>query len=101
MFVRAVVEEGVDEKAILVPQQGVTRDVRGNAVAWVVGQGEVVEQRSLTLGRAVADRWLVTDGLAAGDRVIVDGLQRVRPGQEVHAVPAGEGAAAAPAGGKK
>ncbi len=98
MFVRAVVEEGVDESAILVPQQGVSRDVRGNAVALVVGKGEVVEQRALTLGRAAGDRWLVTAGLAAGDRVIVDGLQRVRPGQEARAVPAGDAAGAPPAG---
>ncbi len=92
MFVRAIVAEGVDEHAILVSQQGVTRDVRGNALAWVVGQGEVVEQRPLTLGRAVGNRWLVTKGLAAGDRVIVEGRQRVRPGDTVSAVPS-EGAA--------
>ena len=98
MFVRAVVEEGVDEKAILAPQQGVTRDVRGNPIAWVVGQGEVVEQRSLTLGRAVGDRWLVLKGLTGGDRVIVDGLQRVRPGDTVHAVPFAETPAAHPVG---
>ena len=101
MFVRAVVEEGVDENAILVPQQGVSRDVRGNPFALVVGKGETVEQRVLTLDRAVADRWLVTGGLAAGDRVIVDGLQRVRPGQEVHAVPAGDAAGSRPAGESK
>ncbi|HUK11886.1 MAG TPA: efflux RND transporter periplasmic adaptor subunit [Thermoanaerobaculaceae bacterium] len=98
MFVRAVVEEGVDEGAILVPQEGVSRDVRGNPFALVVGKGEAVEQRTLKLNRAVADRWLVADGLAAGDRVIVDGLQRVRPGQEVHAVPAADAAGSRPAG---
>jgi len=97
MFVRAVVEEGVDEHAVLVPQQGVSRDVRGNPLAWVVGQGEVVEQRRLTLGRAVGDRWLVVKGLTGGDRVIVEGRQRVRPGDAVHAVPSGD-AGSRPAG---
>lgn len=87
MFVRAVVQEGVNEKAILAPQQGVTRDVKGNAIAWVVNGQAVVEQRVLTLDRAIGDKWLVTSGLCAGDRVIVEGLQRVRPGVQVRAVP--------------
>jgi membrane fusion protein (multidrug efflux system) len=87
MFVRAVVEEGVNEQAIVIPQQGVARDPKGNPVAWVVDAGGKVEQRSLELDRAIADRWLVTKGLAPGDRLIVEGLQRVRPGDAVHAVP--------------
>jgi len=87
MFVRAVVEEGVNEQAIVIPQQGVARDPKGNPVAWVVDAGDKVEQRSLELDRAIADRWLVTKGLAPGDRLIVEGLQRVRPGDAVHAVP--------------
>ncbi|MFB3778165.1 MAG: efflux RND transporter periplasmic adaptor subunit [Bryobacteraceae bacterium] len=86
MFVRAVVEEGVNEKAILAPQQGVTRDRRGNPVAWVVGKDEKVEQRSLELDRVIGDKWLVTSGLASGDRLIVEGLQKVRPGVQVRAV---------------
>lgn len=90
MFVRAVVEEGVSEKAILAPQQGVTRDVKGDAVAWVVDKDEKVEQRRLELDRAIGDKWLVTKGLAPGDRVIVEGLQRVRPGTPVQAVPFAE-----------
>lgn len=98
MFVRAVVEEGVDENAILVPQQGVTRDVRGNPITWVVGADETVQQRPLKLGRAIGDRWLVTDGLAAGDRVIVEGLQKVRPGDTVRAVPFGEAGGGRPPG---
>ena len=87
MFVRAIVEEGVNEEAILVPQQGVTRDQKGDPYALVAGKDGKVEQRMLTLDRALGDRWLVTKGLAAEDRVIVDGLQRVRPGTEVKAVP--------------
>jgi len=89
MFVRAVVEEGVDEDAILAPQQGVTRDPRGNAVALVLDAEGKVEERTLVLGRALGDRWLVTSGLASGDRLIVDGMQRVRPGAPATAVDVG------------
>lgn len=87
MFVRAVVEEGVDERAILAPQQAVQRDPRGNAFALVVGAEEKVEIRTLQVGRAIGNRWLVHDGLAAGDRVLVDGLVAVRPGMAVTARP--------------
>lgn len=87
MFVRAVVEAGVAEKAILVPQQGIARDTRGNPIAWVVGASDQVEQRSLEVDRAIGGSWLVTKGLAPGDRVIVEGLQKVRPGAAVRAVP--------------
>ncbi len=87
MFVRAIVQEGINEHAIFAPQQGVTRDVRGNPVAWVVNAEGKVEERNLALGRAIGDRWLVDSGLAPGDRLIVEGLQRVRPGVSVRAVP--------------
>jgi membrane fusion protein (multidrug efflux system) len=87
MYVRAIVEEGADEQAILVPQQGVSRDNRGNPVAWIVNPDEKVEQRALRLDRAIDDQWLVTSGLSAGDRLIVEGLQKVRPGSPVKPVP--------------
>ena len=87
MFVHAIVEEGVDEDAILAPQQGVSRDPRGNPVALVVGPDGKVESRTLQLGRALGGRWLVVTGLAGGERLIVDGLQNVRPGMPVKAVP--------------
>ena len=87
MFVRAIVEEGVNEQAILAPQQGVTRNRRGDAVALVVDSEGKVAQRSLEVDRAIGDRWLVTKGLAAGDQVIVDNLQRIRPGDPVKVVP--------------
>src|SRR5664280_1140630 len=87
MFVRAIVEEGVNEDAILAPQQGITRDQKGLPYALVAGKDDKVEMRMLTLDRAIGERWLVTKGLAAGDRVIVDGLQRIRPGADVKAVP--------------
>jgi membrane fusion protein, multidrug efflux system len=99
MFVRAVVEEGVDENAIVVPQQGVSRDPRGNAVALVLGPDGTVQERTLELGRALGNRWLVIQGLAAGDQLIVDGLQRVRPGAKARGVPAASTAAAGSAQG--
>jgi len=92
MFVQAVVEEGVHAQAILAPQQGVTRDRRGNPIAWVVGKDEKVEQRALELDRVVGDKWLVTGGLASGDRLIVEGSQKVRPGVPVRAVASAGGA---------
>jgi membrane fusion protein (multidrug efflux system) len=87
MFVRAIVQEGVSQDALLVPQQGVTRDTRGNPTALVVNAQEKVEQRFLQLDRAIGDKWLVTSGLAPGDRLIVEGMQRVRPGSPVRVVP--------------
>ena len=87
MFVRAVVEEGVSENAILALQQGVTRNPKGDPMALVVDKDGKVEQRMLELDRAVGDRWLVIKGLAPNDRLIVDGLQKVRPGDLVKAVP--------------
>jgi membrane fusion protein, multidrug efflux system len=87
MFVRAVVREGIKEKAILIPQQAVSRDPKGNPLALVVDAGDKVSQRMLTLDRAIGDKWLVTAGLASGDRVIVEGMQKVRPGASVKAVP--------------
>ena len=107
MFVRAVVQEGVNESGVLLPQRGVSRNQKGEPVAMVVGADEKVEARVLKIDRALGDQWLVSDGLAAGDRVILEGLQRARPGTPVKAVPFGAaapapapGAAPAPAAGK-
>ncbi|MBA0167564.1 MULTISPECIES: efflux RND transporter periplasmic adaptor subunit [Pectobacterium] len=83
MFVRARLDSGVNPTALLVPQQGVTRDPRGQATAMVVGEGDKVEPRTLTTSKAIGDKWLVTEGLKAGDRVIVTGLQKIRPGAQV------------------
>ena len=91
MFVRAVIKEGVKEQAMLVPQQGVARDRKGNPFALIVSAEGKVGLRMLTLDRAVGDKWLVTAGLAPGDRVIVEGMQRVRPGMAVKVVPFKEG----------
>ncbi len=101
MFVRAVVEEGLNEQAVLVPQQGVSRDTKGQPYAWIVNGEQKVEQRPLELDRAIGDKWLVTRGLAAGDRVIVEGQLKVRPGASVKAVTFGGAGVekAAPSGG--
>ncbi len=85
MFVRAKLEEGVNPNALLVPQQGVTRTPRGDASAMVVGKDDKVEVRQLKTSQAIGDKWLVTDGLQTGDRVIVTGLQKVKPGVQVKA----------------
>ncbi|MGV7094237.1 multidrug efflux RND transporter periplasmic adaptor subunit AcrA [Siccibacter turicensis] len=83
MFVRAKLEEGIRPDAILVPQQGVARTPRGDATVMVVGEGDKVEVRQITAAQAIGDKWLVTDGLKTGDRVIITGLQKVRPGAQV------------------
>jgi membrane fusion protein (multidrug efflux system) len=83
MFVRAVVIEGVNEQAILVPQQAVSRDPKGNPLALILGADGKVAPRMLSLDRAMGDQWLVSTGLTPGDRVIVEGMQRVRPGAAV------------------
>lgn len=87
MFVKVVINEGVNEQAILVPQQGVSRDQKGNPYALVVDAENKAQFRPLTLDRAVGDKWLVSTGLAAGDKVIVEGLQMLRPGTVVQAAP--------------
>jgi len=87
MFLRAVVEEGVVNEAILIPQQAVSRDQKGNPVTMIVGAGNKIEPRQLVVEREIGDKWLVTSGLAAGDRVIVEGLQKARPGTLVNEVP--------------
>lgn len=87
MFVRAVIEEGVKEQALFVPQQGVSRDPKGNPIALVVDDNNKVVQRPLELDRAMGDRWLVAKGLSPEDRVIVEGGERIRPGASVRAVP--------------
>jgi membrane fusion protein (multidrug efflux system) len=89
MFVRARLEEGVNPEALLVPQQAVSRDQKGLPFAMVVGADGKVERRQIATDRAIGDAWLVTSGLQRGDQVIVDGLQKIRPGAEVKPVPAG------------
>jgi len=91
MYVRAVLQEGEVDRAILAPQQGVSRDPKGNPIALIADASDRVEQRALKIDRAIGDKWLVTEGLRAGDRLIVEGMQRVRPGASVKVVPFNEG----------
>jgi len=95
MFVRAIVREAVVEHGVLVPQQGVSRNPKGEPIALVVDQHETVQQRLLTLDRAIGDQWLVSSGVSPGERLIVEGMLNVRPGAVVKAV-ALDGAAATP-----
>ena len=83
MYVRAIVGDGQRHDALLVPQQGVTRDPQGHSTAMVVSADNKVEARRIQVTRTVGDKWLVDNGLAAGDRVIVEGLQKIRPGAPV------------------
>jgi membrane fusion protein (multidrug efflux system) len=99
MYVRAVVDMGQRAHGVLAPQQGITRDAKGQATAMVVTPEGKVEQRVLQASRTIGDQWLVDEGLKAGDRVIVEGLQKVQPGGMAKAVEAGDSATAAGPGG--
>jgi membrane fusion protein (multidrug efflux system) len=83
MFVREQIQEGVRQDGVLVPQQGVTHDQKGEPTALVVGADNKLELRQLETDRAIGDQWLVTSGVKAGDRVVVEGLQSVKPGVQV------------------
>lgn len=87
MYVRAEVGRGVRENALRVPQRAIQRDARGASFALVVGEGDTVERRVVELGAAYGDAWLVESGLVAGERVIVEGLQKARPGSPVRVAP--------------
>lgn len=97
MFVRAILEEGVNEQAILVPQRGVTRKPDGSAAVMVVNAQDKAEQRVIKVARTVSDYWLVSEGLKAGDRVILEGLQKAKPGTPVKVMPFGSNPNATPA----
>jgi membrane fusion protein (multidrug efflux system) len=88
MFVRARIEQGVNDQAILVPQQGVTRDAKGQATALVVGADNKVAQRMIQATNTFGNQWVVEGGLQEGERVIVAGTQKVQPGMTVRAVAA-------------
>jgi membrane fusion protein, multidrug efflux system len=103
MYVRAIIGEGVRPEGLLVPQRAITRDPRGGATALVVNHDGKVEVRELRVSRTIGDQWLVEEGLSDGDRVIVEGLQKVQPGMpvttvEVAPAPAADAAATGNAG---
>jgi membrane fusion protein (multidrug efflux system) len=87
MFVRAQIMEGVDEHAVLIPQQGVSRDAKGNPFALVVDENNRAVFRGLVLDRAIGDQWLVSSGITPGEKLIVEGLLMLRPGMAVTATP--------------
>jgi membrane fusion protein, multidrug efflux system len=89
MYVRALVQQGVTSGAILVPQQGVSRDSKGSPFVLLVDKDGKALRQMIVVDRTIDDKWLVTSGLQAGDKVIVEGSQRVRPGATVKAVPFG------------
>jgi membrane fusion protein (multidrug efflux system) len=89
MFVRAIIDEGTRADGILAPQVGIMRDPRGGATAFVVGAGNKVESRNVVLSRELGDQWLIDDGLKPGDRLIVEGLQKIKPGADVQPTEAG------------
>jgi len=95
MYVRAVLDKGSNPRGLLVPQAGISRDPKGGATAMVVGKDGHAELREVQVSRTVGDQWLIEGGLAAGDKVIVEGLQMIQPGMPVHASEAGATAAAA------
>ena len=97
MFVRARLIEGVNDRAILVPEVGVTHDPKGDATVLVVGQDNKLSTRIVTTDRTMGNQWVVSGGLKAGERVVVAGLQKVRPGMEVKPVVAPSADAAKPA----
>jgi membrane fusion protein (multidrug efflux system) len=95
MFVQTVIKEGINEHAILIPQQGVSRDTKGNPYVLIVDAESKVAFRPLTLDRAIGDKWLVSAGLAPGDSVIVEGQMMLRPGMTVKSAPFKESQSAA------
>ena len=107
MYVRAKLGAGVRQDALLVPQQGVARDPKGNTSVRVVNAEGVVEQRPVVVSQTIGDQWLVESGLSAGDRVVVEGLQKIAPGAAVEVtaeapaprLPAAAGASPAAAAG--
>jgi membrane fusion protein (multidrug efflux system) len=94
MYVRAKLETGLDEKAITVPQQGVTRNQKGEATVMILNKEGKVEQRVIQTSGTMGDKWLVSSGLTAGDRVIIEGLQKIKAGAPAAVAPAAPAASA-------
>ena len=98
MYVRAVITSAVVQNAVLAPQRGITRDPKGNATAMVLQPDGTVARREVTVSRTIGDQWLVKDGLEAGDRIVIAGLQKIQPGMPVVATEAAARPAAEAAG---
>ena len=87
MYVTALLDEGSQQNVLMVPQQGITHNEQGKATALILDQENVVQLREINAVKAVGNQWLVTAGLRPGDRVIVSGLQRIRPGIKARVLP--------------
>jgi membrane fusion protein (multidrug efflux system) len=87
MYVRVLIEQGVEQNAIAVPQQAIQRDSIGQSQVYVVNDENIAELRTVRVGRTVGERWVVEDGLKAGDKIVVEGFQKIRPGAPVSAQP--------------
>ncbi|WP_423060783.1 efflux RND transporter periplasmic adaptor subunit [Citrobacter portucalensis] len=87
MYVTALLDEGSQQNVLMVPQQGITHNEQGKATALILDQENVVQLREINAVKAVGNQWLVTAGLRPGDRVIVSGLQRIRPGMKARVLP--------------
>ncbi|MBK3746186.1 efflux RND transporter periplasmic adaptor subunit, partial [Paraburkholderia aspalathi] len=87
MYVRVLIEQGIEQDAIAVPQQAIQRDAGGRSQVYVVTDKNVAELKTVQVGRAIGERWVVNDGLSAGDKVVVEGFQKIRPGAPVSAQP--------------
>ena len=83
MFVRAIIKEGINKNAILIPQQAVFRDPKGNPFVYIVDKENKVQIRPIFIDRAIEDKWLVSEGLSVGEKVIVEGFQKIMPGMPV------------------
>lgn len=90
IFVRAIIREGINKQAILVPQQAVFRDTKGNPFVYIVDNENKVQIRPVQIDRAIGDRWLVSEGLQSGEQVVIEGVQRIMPGAQVKPVPYAE-----------
>ena len=99
MYVRVIIQQGVQRNAIAIPQQAVQRDGSGRSQVYVVKDGKTAELRMVTTGRVVNDRWVIENGLKTGEQIIVEGFQKLRPGAPVNPQPwkgpSGNGASSA------
>jgi membrane fusion protein, multidrug efflux system len=87
MFVRAVLEQGINDSALLAPQRSVMRDQNGNPYVFIVDAAGKVQQRTITTGGTIGENWMITSGVVAGERLVVEGLQRIKDGDTVKANP--------------
>lgn len=86
MFVRAEISEGVNSNAILIPQESVMRDPKGNPFVFVVKDNDEIEQKPIVIDRAVGNKWLLQSGIKSGERVVIEGIQKVKHGDKVKVV---------------